>query len=131
GEITQYTPEIKNLPVPKDKIVVGVYKFRDQTGQYKAAENGASWSTAIPQGTTTILLKALEDSRWFTAIERENIGNLLNERQIIRSTRKEYEGKDGDPAPLPPLLFAGVILEGGVVSYDTNIMTGGLGARYF
>ena len=131
GEITQYTPEIKNLPVPKDKIVVGVYKFRDQTGQYKAAENGASWSTAIPQGTTTILLKALEDSRWFTAIERENIGNLLNERQIIRSTRKEYEGKDGDPAPLPPLLFAGLILEGGVVSYDTNVMTGGLGARYF
>lgn len=132
GEVTPYTPEIKNLPLPKEKIVVGVYKFRDQTGQYKAAENGSNWSTAIPQGTTTILLKALEDSRWFTPIERENIGNLLNERQIIRSTRKEYAGNDANEAALlPPLLFAGIILEGGVISYDTNVMTGGIGARYF
>lgn len=131
GEITPYTSEIKNLPAPKDKIVVGVYKFRDQTGQYKATENGASWSTAIPQGTTAILLKALEDSRWFTPIERENIGNLMNERQIIRTTRKEYSGNDGESATLPPLLFAGIILEGGVISYDTNVMTGGIGARYF
>ncbi len=132
GELTNYTPEIKNLPPPKEKIVVGVYKFRDQTGQYKAAENGSSWSTAVPQGTTAILLKALEDSRWFTAIERENIGNLLNERQIIRSTRKEYQNtENGDPATLHPLLFAGMLLEGGVISYDTNVMTGGIGARYF
>lgn len=132
GENTNYTPEIRKLPVPKDKIVVGVYKFRDQTGQYKAADNGASWSTAIPQGTTSILLKALEDSKWFTPIERENIGNLLNERQIIRSTRKEYAGNDSaESSGLPPLLFAGVLLEGGVISYDTNVMTGGIGARYF
>ncbi|WP_233701975.1 CsgG/HfaB family protein [Kaistella palustris] len=131
GENTNYTSEIKKLPAPKEKIIVGVYKFRDQTGQYKAAENGASWSTAIPQGTTTILLKALEDSKWFTAIERENIGNLLNERQIIRSTRKEYTGNDAADTSMPPLLFAGMLLEGGVVSYDTNVMTGGIGARYF
>jgi len=132
GEYTSYTPAIRNLPPPKDKIVVGVYKFRDQTGQYKAAENGSNWSTAVPQGTTSILLKALEDSKWFTAIERENIGNLLNERQIIRSTRKEYSGGDATEAStLPPLLFAGMLLEGGIISYDTNVMTGGIGARYF
>ncbi|MGA9213123.1 CsgG/HfaB family protein [Kaistella sp.] len=132
GENTYYSPKIRNLPPPKDKIIVGVYKFRDQTGQYKAAENGASWSTAIPQGTTTILLKALEDSHWFTPIERENIGNLMNERQIIRSTRKEYAGNDAnESSSLPPLLFAGLLLEGGVISYDTNVMTGGIGARYF
>ena len=131
GEITPGTPELKNLPTPKDKIVVGVYKFRDQTGQYKPTENGTSWSTAIPQGTTAILLKVLEDSRWFTPIERENIGNLMNERQIIRSTRKEYSGNDAEASSLPPLLFAGIILEGGVISYDSNVMTGGIGARYF
>lgn len=131
GEITQYTSEIKNLPTPKEKIVVGVYKFRDQTGQYKSIENGASWSTAIPQGTTAILLKVLEDSRWFKPIERENIGNLMNERQIIRTTRKEYAGNDSETSTLPPLLFAGIILEGGVISYDSNVMTGGIGARYF
>lgn len=135
GEITPYTRELLNLPNPKEKIVIGVYKFKDQTGQYKMAENGSSFSTAIPQGTTSILLKALEDSKWFRPIERENIGNLLNERQIIRSTRKEYkveaDGKTSIDDQLPPLLYAGIILEGGIISYDTNVMTGGIGARYF
>lgn len=132
GEITPYTTELRNLPLPKEKIVIGVYKFRDQTGQYKPAENGNNWSTAVPQGTTTILIKALEDSRWFVPIERENIANLLNERQIIRSTRQEYlKDVDKNTQSLPPLLYAGILLEGGVISYDSNIMTGGIGARYF
>lgn len=87
GEVTSYTKELENLPPPKEKIMVGVYKFRDQTRQYKPSENGSNWSTAVPQGTTTILIKALEDSKWFVPIERKNIANLLNERQIIRSTR--------------------------------------------
>ncbi len=132
GEITPYTTELRSLPLPKEKIVVGVYKFRDQTGQYKPAENGNNWSTAVPQGTTTILIKALEDSKWFIPIERENIANLLNERQIIRSTRQEYlKDADKNSIALPPLLYAGILLEGGVISYDSNIMTGGIGARYF
>lgn len=134
GEVTAYTQKLKALPEPKEKVVVAVYKFKDQTGQYKASENNANWSTAIPQGTTSILLKALEDSKWFTTIERENISDLLNERQIIKSTRQEYatyQNQNANPQPLPPLLFAGIILEGGIVSYDTNIMTGGAGLRYF
>ena len=134
GENT--TPEnviLKNV-VPVEPVVVGVYKFRDQTGQYKPVENGTSWSTAVTQGATTILLKSLEDSKWFIPIERENVSNLLNERQIIRSTRTQYSDpnqqvKESDL--LPPLLFAGIILEGGIISYDSNIRTGGMGARYF
>lgn len=135
GEITPITKKLMTLPAPREKIVIGVYKFKDQTGQYKLQENGSSWSTAIPQGTTTILLKALEDTKWFRPIERENIGDLLNERQIIRSTRKEYkvqeDGKTSIGDQLPPLLYAGILLEGGIVSYDSNIVTGGIGARYF
>ena len=74
----------------------------------------------------------MEDTKWFIPIERENIANLLNERQIIRSTRQEY-AKDADKnaITLPPLLYAGILLEGGIISYDTNVMTGGIGARYF
>ena len=128
--VGNYTRDIK----PIKPIVVGVYKFRDQTGQYKQVENGVSYSTAVTQGATTILIKALEDSKWFTPIERENISNLLNERQIIRSTRLEESKKNGNNKeihPLAPLLFAGIILEGGIVSYDSNIITGGAGARYF
>jgi len=118
---------------PVKPIVVGVYKFRDQTGQYKQVENGVSYSTSVTQGATTILIKALEDSKWFVPIERENVSNLLNERQIIRSTRKEDNKKKGlnKDTSLPPLLFAGVLLEGGIISYDSNIITGGAGARYF
>lgn len=108
--------------------MAAVYKFRDHTGQYKPSENGANWSTAVTQGATTILMRALEESRWFVPIERENLSNLLNERKIIRSSRAQYQE---NPAPLPPLLFAGVMLEGGIISYQTNTVTGGAGLRYF
>ena len=132
GERTSVTKEIKKLPPPVEPVVVGVYKFRDQTGQYKPTEGGSTFSTAVTQGATTILIKALEDSNWFVPIERENLSNLLNERNIIRSTRKEYsKNQDGTDPQLPPLLYAGIILEGGIISYDSNIITGGLGARYF
>lgn len=133
GEETQSTLELRSLPAPKEKIVVAVYKFRDQTGQYKPTENGSSWSTAVTQGATNILIKSLDDSGWFIPIERENVGNLLNERKIIRSSRAQYntQGGEGQDNLLPPLLYAGVILEGGIVSYDANVITGGAGLRYF
>lgn len=121
-----------DLPKAQEKIVVAVYKFRDQTGQYKASETGANWSTAVTQGATTILIRALEESGWFIPIERENMANLLNERKIIRTSRAQYEGGDqNNESLLPPLLFAGVILEGGIISYESNILTGGAGIRYF
>ncbi|APG65074.1 MULTISPECIES: CsgG/HfaB family protein [Tenacibaculum] len=129
GENTSTVSSVKNI-LPKAKKVVGVYKFKDQTGQYKPVENGSTFSTAVTQGGTTILLKSLEESNWFTTIERENISNLLNERQIIRNTRQEYSNNN-QPVKLYPLLFADVIIEGGVVSYDSNIITGGSGLRYF
>ena len=132
GEVTPATTLLKELPKAKEQIVVGLYKFRDQTGQYKASENGSNFSTAVTQGATSILIKALEDSKWFIPIERENIGNLLQERNLIRSTRQEYT-KDANPnvPQITPLLYAGVLLEGGIISYDSNIITGGFGARYF
>ena len=133
GEATPSTIRLKSLPPPKEKIVVAVYKFRDQTGQYKPSNNGASWSTAVTQGATTILIKALENSSWFVPIERENVSNLLNERKIIRSSRAQYNAgnPDAGQSVLPALLFAGVILEGGIISYDSNVITGGAGLRYF
>lgn len=132
GPETPQKKELLALPTPQDKIVAAVYKFSDQTGQYKPSEMGTSWSTAVTQGATSILLRALEESGWFVIIERENLGNLLNERKIIRSSRSQYMGGNEQDGPLmPPLLFAGVILEGGIVSYETNVITGGAGLRYF
>ncbi|MTI30729.1 CsgG/HfaB family protein [Xanthovirga aplysinae] len=133
GTETPVHSTFMNLPEPKEKIVVAVYNFRDQTGQYKPSEMGASWSTAVTQGGTSILLRALESSNWFIPIEREGLSNLLNERKIIRSNAAnypEYQQLNINEL-LPPLLYAGVILEGGIISYDSNIRTGGAGLRYF
>ena len=125
-------PALADLPPPSDKVVVAVYRFRDQTGQYKAVEQGSSFSTAVTQGATSILVRSLEASGWFTPIEREGLSNLLNERQIIQSIRQQHSGSDGeDLGPLPPLLYAGVMLEGGIIGYDTNVITSGGGVRYF
>ena len=129
GPETPLKKEMLKLPEPKEKIVIAVYKFSDQTGQYKSSETVANWSTAVTQGATNILIRALEESGWFVPIERENISNLLNERKIIRSSREQYEGNTN--ILLPPLLFAGVLIEGGIVSYESNILTGGSGVRYF
>ena len=130
GSVTNSEKRLKQLPQPKEKIISAVYSFRDKTGQYKLSETGGSWSTAITQGATSILIKALEESGWFVPIEREGLGNLLNERKIIRSSRAAYNQGNGG-GNLPPLLFAGVMLEGGIISYDHNVQTGGLGVRYF
>ena len=128
GEETAATYTLRNLPTPAEKLYAAVYKFRDLTGQYKLTETGSNFSTAVTQGTTNILLKALEESGWFVPIERENVSNLLNERKIIRSSMAQFKSEADN---LPPLLFAGIIMEGGVVSYDANIMTGGAGLKYF
>ena len=117
--------ELTNMPEPQSKVVAAVYRFRDQTGQYKPSNRGASWSTAVTQGATSILIKSMEDSGWFTPIERAGVSNLLNERQIIQKTRQQ----NNQSGKLPPMLFAGIILEGGIIGYDTNVITGGGGAR--
>ena len=130
GAETAQFQDLTTLPEPREKVIAAVYKFRDQTGQYKDSQTGASWSTAVTQGATSILLRALEESGWFIAIEREGLSNLLNERKIIRSSIANYNEKEGNQL-LPPLAFAGIILEGGIISFDSNIMTGGAGARYF
>ncbi|MEE3148671.1 MAG: CsgG/HfaB family protein, partial [Bacteroidota bacterium] len=73
GEYSKSTQNLLNLPPAQAPVEVAVYNFSDQTGQYKAVENGSTFSTAVTQGSTAILLKALEDSGWFIPIERENL----------------------------------------------------------
>ena len=116
-----------DLPAPQNKVVAAVYQFRDQTGQYKAKERGSSFSRAVTQGGTSILIKALKDSDWFRPIERKGLSNLVKERDIIRSIRQQYDR--GNNQQLSPLLYAGILLEGGIIGYDTNVITGGGGFR--
>lgn len=125
---------LNRLPPPARQVAVAVYGFGDQTGQFKPSETGQTLSRAVTQGAGSILMKALQDAgsrQWFTVVEREQFKNLLSERQVIREMRERYLGETAvNPQALPALLFAGVLLEGGVIGYDTNTVTGGAGAAF-
>ena len=113
-------------------IPIAVYGFTDKTGQRKSVPNIASLSSAITQGAENYLIKALKevgDNRWFIVLERVGLENLVKERQMIRQTREQFQGKDA--TQLPAMTFAGIIAEGAVVGYDSNTVTGGAGVRIF
>ena len=115
------------------KITIAVYNFPDRTGQRKPNTKFSQLSTAVTQGAEVWVisaLKAVGGGEWFKVVERQGLDSLIKERQLIRSTRELYDGET-DKTVLKPLVFAGLIIEGGVVGYDSNIMSGGVGARYF
>lgn len=125
--------DVNKLPPPASgPIPVAVYGFTDKTGQRKSMPNIASLSSAVTQGAESYLIKALQeagDARWFLVLERVGLENLIKERQMIRQMRDQYQGKEAKP--LPPMMFAGIILEGGIIGYDSNTLTGGSGVRIF
>ena len=125
---TPMTRDLLRLPLPKGKVIAAVYGFRDQTGQYKAAPD-SSFSTSVTQGAAAMLIKALKDSGWFTTVERENLQDLLTERKIVRALEMA-PAKGEAPATVPALLPASILIEGGVIAYESNVRTGGAGARY-
>jgi curli production assembly/transport component CsgG len=110
-------------------MTVAVYGFRDLTGQNKPNDRLALFSKAVTQGAEVFLIKSLQDSKnWFRVVERVGLDNLIKERQLIRNQREVYEGKEAKP--LKPLTVAGILLEGGIIGYDSNIRSGGNGARF-
>jgi curli production assembly/transport component CsgG len=110
-------------------MTVAVYGFRDLTGQMKPNDRLAVFSKAVTQGSEVFLIKSLQDSgNWFRVVERVGLDNLIKERQLIRNQREVYEGKEAKP--LKPLTVAGLVIEGGIIGYDSNIRSGGNGARF-
>lgn len=128
--------ELLELPAADVMPVVAVYQFLDKTGQRKRMDGVASFSTAVTQGAESFLIDALKTAakgKWFRVVERTSLDALVRERQIIRSTREDFasqEGNENSPTGIQPLLFAGILLEGGIIGYDTNIESGGRGARF-
>ena len=123
--------DLTEINSPKgEPIIIAVYDFADLTGQKKPSDSVASMSTAVTQGSYQILIKALQDAghgKWFRVVERASLPSLLQERKLIRSTRQQVNGEGAEP--LPPLLFAGAYITGGIVGYDSDVKTGGFGAR--
>jgi len=123
--------KLLDLPKPNQKAVIAVYNFDDLTGQRKPSDKMALFSTAVTQGAGNYLIDALRNAgngEWFVVVERIGLNNLTKERQLIKSTRDTYDGKGANK--LKPILYAGIILEGGIISYESDIKTGGNGARY-
>ena len=123
--------ELESFKPPMRKVPVAVYSFTDKTGQRKPNSSLALLSSAVTQGGDIWLIQSLKRAgggTWFQVVEWMELDNLLKERQIIRNTRKSYEGDKAEK--IKPLLFAGVLMSGAIVGYDTNISTGGAGARY-
>ena len=123
-----------DLPAADVMPVVAVYGFSDLTGQRKRQDGVATFSTAVTQGAEIWLIQALKKAsrgEWFTVVERKGLSSLVRERQLVRSTRELYDGEKSANTVLKPLIFAGLIIEGGVVSYDSNMISGGEGARVF
>ncbi len=131
---TRASEILMGLPAPAKAVSVVVYDFQDQTGQFKNNEKYTEYSSAVTRGGYSILVKSLLDTGngdWFTVAERGALKNLLQERQIVKVTRGEYLGNNNQKLPgLPPMLYGGTMIEGGIISYDSNVQTGGMGAVY-
>ncbi|NDA52978.1 MAG: curli production assembly protein CsgG, partial [Betaproteobacteria bacterium] len=114
--------ELVKVPAPAGPpITVAVYSFKDMTGQRKPSNTLSLFSSAVTQGAETYLIKTLSEvgnRQWFTVVERVGLDNLLKERQMIKQTREIYDGEKAKM--LPPLALAGVILEGGIIDYNSN-----------
>ena len=122
---------LEALPPPARKVDIAVYQFPDLTGKNEPNNSVAVFSRAVTQGASGLIVDALKRAghgRWFSVVERTGLNDLLQERQLVRATRQEFD-KD-NAKPLPPIRFAGLIVEGGILTYDANTMTGGLGANF-
>lgn len=127
---TRTTSYLVTLPPPRQPLDVAVYEFADLTGQARPNPNFAESSRAVTQGGAQILVDVLTtvgNGAWFRIAERTGLRNLVQERTLIENTGQAY----GGVTALPPIRFAGIILEGGIVGYDSDEITGGAGARYF
>ena len=123
--------ELKNLPAASVMPTIAIYpnSFKDLTGQRRSNSTFALFSTAITQAPEAFLIRALKhtsDGEFFRVVERVGLDDLTKERQLIRSTRKEFK----EDNKMKPLLFAGLLIQGGVISYEANLKSGGAGARY-
>ena len=134
-EGTPTTKMLLEYPLLDQPIMtIAVYSFPDRTGQRKPNANFSNLSTAVTQGSEVWLIQALKtvsDGKWFKVVERAGLDNLVKERQLIKNTREQYDGEKNNMNILKPIVFAGLIIEGGVVGYDSNFSSGGEGARYF
>jgi len=119
-----------DIPPPAGgKVSVGVYSFNDLTGQ----RQGTTLSSAVTQGGENYLFTALknfDNGQWFTVLDRKSIDDLVKERQIVKSS-KQVVNPNMTEQDMPTMMYAGVVIAGGIVGFDSNVVSGGDGVRIF
>jgi len=119
--ITTASQLLAALPEPKERIPISIYAITDSTGQFKA-DGGAS-STVVTQGSTEMLITALQRSRQFTILDRVRFGDLMNEQNLISSSRIA----PGQGPELGALTGANYMITGSITEYQVSKETGGIG----
>ncbi|HHT67632.1 MAG TPA: CsgG/HfaB family protein [Limnochordia bacterium] len=119
--ITTASQLLAALPEPKERIPISIYAVTDSTGQFKA-DGGAS-STVVTQGSTEMLITALQRSRQFTILDRVRFGDLMNEQNLISSSRIA----PGQGPELGALTGANYMITGSITEYQVSKETGGIG----
>ena len=95
AQVGSLLTNLAEASIPIKKPVVAVYpnSFKDDTGQRRSNSQYASFSTAITQAPDAYLIRALKHSNVFDVVERKGLDNLTKERQIIRTTRENFDEK--------------------------------------
>lgn len=122
-QIGEVRKKLRSLPTPAGRITTAVYGFGDLTGQNKPSP-ASGLSTAVTQGASSSLVGLMLESGWFRPVERVGLQSVLSERSLWEQ-RLGAQNR-GRLEPLPP---ASIIFEGGIVAYEFNTRTGGIGAK--
>jgi len=125
---TPLKSELNNLPkIDGELVYIGVNNFKDLTGKRKSSDTVASFSAVVTQGGEAWLMESLIESGWFKVLERAESESVLRERALVTQSRNSFDEK---PIPLDPLRYAGILAFGGILDYETNNISGGVGASY-
>lgn len=119
-----YLEKLAAIPPTRKPVSVAVYSFTDQTGQRRASEIYADLSNAVSQGGNDLLIGMLLRTgrgEWFDVYERDELSAVVQERNLKKLARHRTG---------PKLAGANYLLTGGIIGYDSNHLTGGIGARY-
>jgi len=121
------TRDLLRLPPPRGKIVAAAYGFRDQTGQYKPSPDSL-FSTSVTQGAASAADQGAEGFGLVHAGGTGKPAGALTERRVVRAMENP-SGQNGADS-IPPLLPASILVDGGIIAYESNLRTGSISARF-
>ena len=72
------------------------------------------------------MIEALRDAGrgdWFAVVERSGLDHVTKERQLVRTTFESYNKNADGKTILKPLIYAGMLIEGGIIGSSPSQYT--------